>query len=85
MSIVEEGAEKRINMAHLAIVGSHTINGVAAIHSQILKDNTCVPQSILFKVSSKKLKKIVDDTAAVHFPTIVNLLCVKIPIQITLV
>lgn len=38
MSLVEEEGEKRINMAHLCIVGSHAVNGVAAIHSQILKD-----------------------------------------------
>ncbi|XP_055858528.1 glycogen phosphorylase [Episyrphus balteatus] len=38
MSCVEEDGEKRINMAHLSIVGSHAVNGVAAIHSQILKD-----------------------------------------------
>ncbi len=37
LSIVEEGGEKRINMAHLAIVGSHAVNGVAAIHSGLLK------------------------------------------------
>jgi starch phosphorylase len=40
MSLVEEGTEKRINMAHLAIVGSHVINGVAQIHSHILKNDT---------------------------------------------
>jgi len=40
MSLVEEGGEKRINMAHLCIVGSHAINGVAAIHSEILKRST---------------------------------------------
>lgn len=40
MSLVEEGGEKKINMAHLCIVGSHTINGVAAIHSEILKKST---------------------------------------------
>ncbi|XP_032939456.1 glycogen phosphorylase, muscle form [Catharus ustulatus] len=39
MSLVEEGAVKRINMAHLCIVGSHAVNGVAEIHSQILKDS----------------------------------------------
>ncbi|OQR73664.1 glycogen phosphorylase isoform 1 [Tropilaelaps mercedesae] len=37
LSIVEEDGDKRINMAHLAIVGSHVINGVARIHSDILK------------------------------------------------
>jgi len=42
MSIIEEGAEKKINMAHLCIVGAHTINGVAAIHSEILKATTSV-------------------------------------------
>lgn len=42
MSLVEEGAEKKINMAHLAICGSHAINGVAAIHSEIIKRSTYV-------------------------------------------
>lgn len=37
MSMVEEGNEKSINMAHLCIVGSHAVNGVAKIHSEILK------------------------------------------------
>lgn len=37
MSMVEEGSVKRINMAHLCIVGSHAVNGVARIHSEILK------------------------------------------------
>lgn len=37
MSIVEENPIKQINMARLAIVGSHAVNGVAKIHSDILK------------------------------------------------
>ncbi len=37
MSLVEEGAERKIRMAHLAIVGSHSTNGVAAIHSELLR------------------------------------------------
>jgi glycogen phosphorylase len=39
MSIVGEEGEKHIRMAHLAIVGSHSVNGVSALHSQILKDS----------------------------------------------
>ena len=38
MSIIEEGSEPHIRMAHLAIVGSHTVNGVAALHTQLMKD-----------------------------------------------
>ena len=37
MSIIEEGQEKRVRMANLAIVGSHAVNGVAAMHTEILK------------------------------------------------
>lgn len=43
MSIVEEPdqfGEKRINMAHLCIVGSHKTNGVAALHSRLLIEST---------------------------------------------
>ncbi|XP_071081491.1 glycogen phosphorylase, muscle form-like [Haliotis cracherodii] len=40
MSMVEEHGEQKINMAHLAIVGSHAVNGVAAIHSEIIKRET---------------------------------------------
>lgn len=37
MSIIEEGAEPKIRMAHLAVVGSHAVNGVAALHTELLK------------------------------------------------
>ncbi len=37
MSLIDESGEKYIRMAHLACVGSHKINGVAEIHTQLLK------------------------------------------------
>jgi starch phosphorylase len=37
MSIIEEDHEPRVRMAHLAIVGSHGVNGVAELHTEILK------------------------------------------------
>ncbi|MEI6438041.1 MAG: glycogen/starch/alpha-glucan phosphorylase [Candidatus Omnitrophota bacterium] len=42
MSIIEEGSPKKARMAYLAIVGSFSINGVSALHSQLL-------ESALFK------------------------------------
>jgi glycogen phosphorylase len=40
ISLVEEGAERKIRMANMAIVGSHSTNGVAAIHSDLLRRTT---------------------------------------------
>jgi len=37
MSIIEEGPVKKVRMAHLAIVGSHSVNGVAELHTHLLK------------------------------------------------
>ena len=39
MSLIEEGPVRKIRMANLAIVGSHSINGVAALHTELLKEN----------------------------------------------
>jgi len=40
VSLIEEGAMRKVRMANLAIVGSHSTNGVAAIHSGLLRSMT---------------------------------------------
>jgi starch phosphorylase len=37
MSLIEEGWPKMVRMAYLSIVCSHTVNGVAALHTNLLK------------------------------------------------
>jgi starch phosphorylase len=37
VSIIEETGGKYVRMANLAAIGSHTINGVSALHSELLK------------------------------------------------
>jgi starch phosphorylase len=36
LSLIDEHGERRVRMAHLSIVGSHTVNGVSALHSDLL-------------------------------------------------
>jgi glycogen phosphorylase len=40
VSLVEEGSQRKIRMAHLAIVGTHSTNGVSAVHSKLLRTTT---------------------------------------------
>jgi starch phosphorylase len=48
VSLVAEGAAKHVRMANLAIVGSHSTNGVAAIHTQLLRTVTVKDLAELF-------------------------------------
>jgi starch phosphorylase len=48
VSLVEEGPQKKIRMANLAIVGSHSTNGVAEIHSELLRTTTVKELAELF-------------------------------------
>jgi glycogen phosphorylase len=48
VSLIEEGPTRRVRMANLAIVGSHSTNGVAAIHSDLLKKVTVPDFAQLF-------------------------------------
>ncbi len=40
VSIIDEAGERRIRMAHLAVVGSHKVNGVAKLHTRLMKETT---------------------------------------------
>ncbi len=40
VSLVEDGSDRKVRMANLAIVGTHSTNGVAAIHSELLRTQT---------------------------------------------
>jgi starch phosphorylase len=39
LSLIEEGDTQMVRMAHLSVVGSHSVNGVAALHTQLLKND----------------------------------------------
>ena len=43
MSIIEEGPEKHVRMANLAIIGSHAVNGVSRLHTELIK-TSLVPE-----------------------------------------
>jgi starch phosphorylase len=55
LSLIDEAGEKHIRMAHLAAVGSHAINGVAALHTELLKQTVL---SDFYRVSPKKFLNI---------------------------
>ncbi|WP_263365254.1 glycogen/starch/alpha-glucan phosphorylase [Edaphobacter bradus] len=48
VSLIEEGGQRKIRMANLAIVGSHSTNGVAGIHSELLRTTTVRELAELF-------------------------------------
>ena len=48
VSLIEEGPVRKVRMANLAIVGSHSTNGVAAIHSRLLRTTTVKDLAAIF-------------------------------------
>ncbi|MFN9871581.1 MAG: glycogen/starch/alpha-glucan phosphorylase [Cyanobacteriota bacterium] len=39
LSLIQEGSQRKVRMAHLAVVGSHQVNGVAELHSRLLREH----------------------------------------------
>jgi starch phosphorylase len=48
MSLIEEGGVRHVRMAHLAVIGTHSTNGVAAIHSELLRTRVLTDFSEMF-------------------------------------
>ena len=55
-SLIDEGHGRRVRMAHLAIVGAHTVNGVSALHTELMKQTVFArlrPRSIPDRIINK--------------------------------
>jgi starch phosphorylase len=48
ISLIDEHHGRRVRMAHLAFVGSHTVNGVSALHSNLMKETVFAPLHTVF-------------------------------------
>lgn len=48
LSAIEEGPVKHVRMANLALMGSHAVNGVAALHTELIKSRVFAPQHRLW-------------------------------------
>jgi len=48
VSLIEEGVERQVRMAHVAMVGSHSTNGVAALHSKLLQQKVAPDLAAIF-------------------------------------
>ena len=63
LSLIEENGQKRVRMGHLAFIGSHRINGVSALHPEIMRDTVfkelddCYPNRIVNKTNGIALRR----------------------------
>ena len=63
VSLVEEGISRKIRMANLAIVGSHSTNGVSAVHSKLLRTTTVKDLAEMFpdRFKTRQMESLPDD------------------------
>ena len=53
VSLIDEHGGRRVRMGHLAFVGSHTVNGVSALHTELMKETRLPrPQQALSRTAS---------------------------------
>jgi starch phosphorylase len=76
ISIIDESGDRHVRMAHLASVGSHAINGVAALHTQLLKRTVL---SDFYRLSPEKFRNVTNGVTprrwiALSNPTLTALL-----------
>lgn len=69
LSIIEDGKERNIRMAHLACVGSHSINGVARLHTELLKKDVLHD---FFKISPEKFSNKTNGVTPRRFMVVAN-------------
>ncbi|WP_376752865.1 glycogen/starch/alpha-glucan phosphorylase [Agrobacterium cavarae] len=48
ISLIDEGGERRVRMGNLAFIGSHSINGVSALHTELMKETVFSDLHMLF-------------------------------------
>jgi starch phosphorylase len=48
ISLIDEGGERRVRMANLAFAGSHSVNGVAALHTELMKETVFADLHAMF-------------------------------------
>ena len=61
LSLIDESAEKRVRMAHLAFVGSHKVNGVSALHTELMRS------TIFHGLEAARPGRIVNETNGISF------------------
>ena len=61
LSLVDEGVEKRVRMGHLAFVGSHKVNGVSALHTELMR------RTVFGQLAATSPDRIVNKTNGISF------------------
>ena len=68
MSLIEEGYPQHVRMANLAVIGSHTVNGVAALHSDLVQKDL-FPDFVEF-FGASRFRNVTNGITASKFPLI---------------